>query len=152
MVDMKRIHILIVLIALSTASFGQDGFNNLLTGSAADAKYLSEGYVTPMLKAWGYGMNNGWYTSGTPHKLGGFELTISSANVFVPVADEKYYVDNAKMTDVELMSGGGATAVPQNGYVPTFFGSDQTPIYRSPKGNIPQAVKFSGPVGLGLKF
>ena len=148
---MKRVQILILLTAFSTATFGQGGFENILTGSAFDAKYLADGYVTPFMKAFGYGMNNGWYTSGAPHKLGGFELTVTSANVFVPAVDEKYYVDNSKMTDIELLAGDGASNTPQNGYVPTFFGGNTPPVYHTPN-SIPVPVKFQGPVGVGLKF
>jgi hypothetical protein len=147
---MKRIHLLILSLALSSTSFAQDGFENIITGTPADAKYLAEGYVSPMMKAFGYGLNNGWYTSGAPHKLGGFELTITSANVFVPTIDEKYFVDNDKMTSVELVDGTGPGATPEDGYVPTFFGGDTPPTYHALTGT--GDTYFSGPVGLGLKF
>jgi hypothetical protein len=147
---MKRIYILALSLALSTSAFAQDGFLNLITGTPADAKYLATGYVSPFMKAFGYGMNNGWYTSGAPHKLGGFELTLTSANVFVPSIDQKYYVDNSKMTAVELVDGNGAGAQPKNGYVPTFFGGNVAPTYHALTGTAD--TYFKGPVGLGLKF
>jgi hypothetical protein len=147
---MKRIYILALSFALSTSAFAQDGFLNLITGTPADAKYLATGYVSPFMKAFGYGMNNGWYTSGAPHKLGGFELTLTSANVFVPSLDQKYYVDNSKMTAVELVDGNGAGAQPKNGYVPTFFGGNVAPTYHALTGTAD--TYFKGPVGLGLKF
>lgn len=147
---MKRICPLILFIAVSTASFAQDGFENIITGTPADAKYLAEGYISPFMKAFGYGMNNGWYNSGAPHKLGGFDLTITSSNVFVPTLDEKYFVDNDKLTAVELVQGSGPGATPTDGYVPTFFGGDVAPNYHALTGTAD--TYFKGPVGLGLKF
>jgi hypothetical protein len=146
---MKRTRLLgLLLVVLSTSSYAQ--FDNLIGGTPADAKYLATGYITPMMKAFGYGMNNGWYNSGAPHKLGGFELTVSVAAVYVPALDTKYFVDNTKLNEVELLNGSGATATPTSGYVPTFFGGDVAPTYRSPKGV--SGVKFQGPVGFGQQF
>jgi hypothetical protein len=150
---MKRHAILILLLTiLSIPMLAQSGFEEIIKGTPADAKYLAEGYIKPFMKAFGEGINNGWYNSGAPHKLGGFDLTLSSANVFVPQGDYKYFVDNSKMTNVELLSGSGATATAQNGDVPTFFGGDLAPTYRSPKGASALSARFNGPVGLGLTF
>jgi hypothetical protein len=150
---MKRTAILILVVAtLSTTAQAQSGFDDIIQGTPADAKYLAEGYITPFMKAFGQGINNGWYNSGAPHKLGGFDLTITSANVFVPEVDKKYFVDNNKLTEVELLNVGGSTAVPASGDVPTFFGGDVAPNYRSPKGSSALNARFQGPVGLGLPF
>jgi hypothetical protein len=146
---MKRISLAgILIVALSTTSHAQ--FENIIQGTPNDAKYLATGYISPMMKAFGYGMNNGWYTSGAPHKLGGFELTVSVAAVYVPAVDTKYFVENNKMTEVELLNGSGPTATATDGYVPTFFGGDVAPTYRSPKGAA--GVKFQGPVGWSQQF
>lgn len=149
---MKRyVLILFFISALPVAMTAQnDDFEGLITGSAADAKYLAQGYLTPFMKAFGYGMNNGWYNSAAPHKLGGFDLTITSANVFVPVIDQSYFVDNSKMTQIERMSNGTITGVPENGNVPTAFGSGPSPVYRSPKGIT--GTSFTGPGGIGIDF
>jgi hypothetical protein len=146
---MKRYVLILFLTAMSTAVMAQ--FDELLTGSVNDAKYLSEGYISPFMKAFGYGMNNGWYNSAAPHKLGGFDLTLTAAAVYVPVSDQSYFVDNNKMTSIERMSGSTVTAVPESGYVPTAFGADVSPNYRSPKG-APVTQRFSGPAGLGVNF
>jgi hypothetical protein len=148
---MKRATLLFVFVStMSISALAQDGFNNIITGTPADAKYLAEGYITPFMKSFGYGMNNGWYNSGAPHKLGGFDLTVTSSNVFVPTLDEKYFVDNDKLTAVELVDGTGAGATPKDGYVPTFFGGDSAPTYHALTGTAD--TYFKGPVGLGLKF
>lgn len=138
---MKRFLLFLFLAAVSPAALYAQ-LSEVMSGSAADAKYLTEGYVSPFMKAFGYGMNSGWYNSAAPHKLGGFDLTITAAVVKVPTIDQSYFVDNSKMNNVELLSGG----TPQNGNVPTFFGSDVEPTYRSPKGTT--GTTFSGPAGI----
>ena len=153
---MKRTAILILVVtSLSFPVVAQSGFEDIIQGTPADAKYLAEGFITPFMKAFGQGINNGWYNSGAPHKLGGFDLTITSSNVFVPEVDRKYYVDNTKLTEVELLNGGappGANPVAQSGSVPTFFGGDIAPTYRSPKGSAALNAQFQGPTGIGLNF
>jgi hypothetical protein len=151
--NMKRYALTFFLLAvLSTGLVAQPSgdFGNLITGTAADSKYLAEGFITPFMRAFGYGMNNGWYNSGAPHKLGGFDLTITSANVFVPLADQSYFVDNSKMTSIERLNGSGPLAVPENGNAPTVFGSQTAIDYRSPKGAI--GTKFKSPTGIGTNF
>jgi hypothetical protein len=147
---MKRIAALIFFLALSSSAFSQDGFENIIQGTPADAKYLATGYISPFMKAFGYGINNGWYNSGAPHKLGGFDLTITSANVFVPVTDYKFYVDNTKMTSVERINNGTPSAVAESGTSPTFFGDDNAANFRSPKGSL--GARFAGPAGIGINF
>ena len=150
---MKRYCFLLFMLTASPAALiaqTNGNFEELLTGSVADAKYLAEGYISPFMKAFGHGINNGWYNSAAPHKLGGFDLTISASNAFVPVIDQTFFVDNAKMTSVERMSDGTASATPQNGPVPTAFGQGAAPVYRSPKGTL--GTPFTGPSGLPVTY
>jgi hypothetical protein len=147
---MKRYCLLLLFLATAPLSLVAQDFEEILTGSAADAKYLAEGYISPFMKAFGHGINNGWYNSAAPHKLGGFDITFTGSFAFVPVIDQSYFVDNSKMTTVERMSGPGTGATPENGNVPTAFGSNVPPVYRSPKGTT--GTTFSGPVGVGVNY
>src|SRR5882762_7039369 len=93
---------LLLLLTMPFAVAAQGDLDQLLKGSVADAKYLSEGYISPMMKAVGYGLNQGWYNTAKPHKFPGFDLTFSVSAVYVPSADKIFAVDNSKMTNVYL--------------------------------------------------
>jgi len=151
---MKRHALILFLFAvLSTTLVAQPSgdFINIITGSANDSKYLAQGFLNPFMKAFGYGMNNGWYNAAAPHKLGGFDITLTAATVIVPLADQSYFVDNSKMTAIDRMSGSGALATPQNGNAPTVFGSQTAVTYRTPKGG-PIAGNFNSPTGVGINY
>ena len=45
----------------------QSDFEQLIKGGKDDANYLAKGYVSPMLKAIGTGLNQGWYNTAKPH-------------------------------------------------------------------------------------
>lgn len=142
--------VLLLMLALPATILAQLGsFDNVLRGTSADAKLLAEGYIKPFMRGYGYGLNQGWYNTGAPHKLGGFDLTLTTSIVQIPTADQTYGVDNSKLTNVELMNGATpATGVVQ---VPSAFGGKAlaAPTYRSPKGT---GTTFQGPAGLGIKF
>jgi hypothetical protein len=139
---MKKTRINLLMIALGLASIpmlAQD-IENLIKGSKADAGYLIGGYTAPFVKAFGSGLNQGWYNTAKTHKFPGADLTISVALVSVPSSDKTFLVDNTKMTQLQL-DGGGT--------IPTMFGSsDATGKTLSLKSD--PAQKFSVPSGLDL--
>jgi hypothetical protein len=130
----------------------QGDIGDLFNGSVADAKYLSEGYISPMLKAVGYGLNQGWYNTAKPHKFPGFDLTLSVNPVFVPSSDKIFNVDNSKLTNVYLSNDMDGKPVLSNGKgnIPTFFGPDDKSTTYSSKTAVP--ATFNGPQGLGIGF
>lgn len=136
---------------LSFASYSvvaQDDLEDLLKGSRADANYLVEGYVSPMLKSFGYGLNQGWYNTAKTHKTLGIDLTISVSAVSIPNSDLTYTVDNNRLQEVKLINT-GSVAVPSNGSgsVPTIFGKDIRPTYEVQENG----QTFQGPGGIDLK-
>jgi len=150
---MKKNRLLVLLLlAMPFAVAAQGDLDQLFSGSVKDAKYLSEGYISPMLKAVGYGLNQGWYNTARPHKFPGFDLTLSVNPVFIPSADKIFNVDNTKMTNVALVSDvDGKPVDPSNGKgnIPTLFGADKSTSYAT-KDLIP--TTFQGPKGTGLGF
>jgi hypothetical protein len=149
---MKKNRLLILLLlTMPLGVFAQGDLDKLFEGSVADAKYLSEGYISPMMKAVGYGMNQGWYNTAKPHKFPGFDLTLSVNPVFIPSADKIFNVDNSKMSNVYLSTDMDAKnpGPTGKGNIPTIFGADKTTTYSS-KTAVPGS--FSGPTGTGLNF
>lgn len=143
---------ILVLFLVSTASFGawaQGDLNELMTGSLQDATRLLDGYTKPALKAFGYGLNQGWYNTAKPHKTLGVDLTISVSAVTIPNSDLFYTVDNNQLNSLDLVSVDGQTVTPITGsaQVPTIFGPDTPPTFE----NRQTGAQFETPGGLDLK-
>jgi hypothetical protein len=117
---------------ISLSSFAQGDLEELLKGTKQDASYLTTGYITPFLKAFGSGVNQGWYNTAKPHKVPGFDFTLSVAMVGVPDEDKTFTVDNNRLQNVTLENDGVNAVAPNGtGKVPTVFGPEKEPTYRS---------------------
>lgn len=147
---MKKNRLLLLLIAMPFAIAAQD-IGGLLEGNAADAKYLAEGYISPMMKALGYGLNQGWYNTAKPHNFPGFDLTFSVNPVFVPSADKIFKVDNTKLTSFYLSRDmdGKTIGATESGNIPTVLGADKATTYTM---KAPSVGSFTGPGGIGIGF
>ena len=145
MTCMKR-KLLLCFVALLTwgTSFGQGDLDALLKGSQADANYLAQGYLEPVLNAIGSGLNQGWYNTAANHKKFGFDLTISVSSIQFPSEDRLFHVDNTKLSTIRLQS-------PIDGNVPTFIGPDATPTYEYLTAGVPNGTTFQGPPGVDLE-
>jgi len=140
----KRL-ILIAFLAISTLTLrAQNDLDNAIQGSVADANYILKGYATPLMKVMGYGLNQGWYNTAAPHKVAGFDLTITGSAVYFPTSDLYYSVDNSKMKNVAVVS---PTPVGGIASVPTIVGPDKAPTYQ----NTNTGAQFTGPAGLDVK-
>lgn len=139
----RSILTLISAVVFTLSAIAQSDLDNLIKGSTEDANYLVKGYVTPALNAVGYGLNQGWYNTAKPHKVLGFDLTITAAAISIPSSDLSYRVENSKLSTIDLVTptptGGGAN-------VPTIFGSDVAPTYRFRASG----STFQGAPGLNL--
>ena len=49
-----------------------------------DASNFLEAYFSPIGQSFGAGLNNGWYNTAKPHKLGGFDVTLTLNAVHIP--------------------------------------------------------------------
>lgn len=49
-----------------------------------NASNFLEAYFSPLGQSFGAGLNNGWYNTAKPHKLGGFDVTLTLNAVHVP--------------------------------------------------------------------
>jgi len=142
-----------VLIGLFTVlsfslAFAQDGLEDLLKGSIKDANTLMEGYVAPAMRGLGSGLNQGWYNTAKSHKTLGFDLTINTSLMYVPTDEEFYKVDNNQLQEVKLDSyNGQSVSATGSASVPTMYGPDKSPTYRS----VTTGITFDGPPGLDLE-
>ena len=128
----------ILAVLVSSSVRGQDDFENLLQAGEEDANKLVGGYISPVLNAIGFGLNQGWYNTAKPHKSAGFDLTFTVSAVYVPNADLFYDTKSLGLKEVELVT-------PTDGKAPTFYGPAITPVYRYKSA---PSVTFNGPPGV----
>jgi hypothetical protein len=127
----------------STIQAQEDDIDRLLTESVEDGRKLIGAYVEPVMKAVSLSMNQGWYNTAKPHKIAGFDLTITVNSLKIPKSEYLFRPDDLDLDQLELDPD-------TDGYpeAPTLAGPDVTPIYRL-KGDPSQT--FEGPPGLDLK-
>ena len=115
---MKKLTLPGILITLVIPSVFGQGMEELIKGGSQDANYLIQGYTTPFIRAFGTGLNQGWYNTADTHKFPGFDLTVSVSLIGVPSSDKNFTVDNTKLSTIELDQTTNG-----KGDIPTFFGS-----------------------------
>ena len=100
---MKKLLFILLAAIIGFTSYGQTKIE--------DGKSLIEAYISPLGNSFGAALNNGWYNTAKPHKLGGFDITITANIVMVPA--------NAKTFDVSESNEGTFTG----GETPTILGN-----------------------------
>lgn len=91
---MKRVSIaLIAIIAFQFNIMAQTGVARFLSSGMEDLDQLTEAYMSPFGKGFGAAMNAGWYNTGATHKFMGFDFTLQSTVVSVPVSDGSFDLD-----------------------------------------------------------
>ena len=114
---MKKIIVSFTAFLISFSSFSQVTLSN-----AKDANEFLQAYLSPLGESLGAGLNNGWYNTAKPHKLGGFDLTFTLNTVLVPKGKQNFNPDKINnfssedaTTPTILGKGEGAT-ITYNGF------------------------------------
>jgi hypothetical protein len=101
---------LYILLFFSSSVFGQIQIDDNNATSS-----LLKAYFSPMGDVIGAGLNNGWFNTAKPHKLGGFDLTMNFNIVNVPSSllsfnpnDLEGYTSSSNQTPSILGEGTGA--------------------------------------------
>jgi len=136
---LRKLFTLCICTTLIGNAYAQGDLNDLLKGSQADANYLAQGYLEPVLNAIGSGLNQGWYNTAANHKKFGFDLTLSVSSLQFPSNELTYFVDNTKLQTIQIVGDPNA---------PTFVGPDITPTYAYKSPNV---GSFNGPPGVNIK-
>jgi hypothetical protein len=142
---MKKLTILLLFIATSNLAVAQLNFDTFLEGGVADANQYLESYLEPAFVGFGYGLNSGWYNTGKPHKLFGFDITTGVSFATIPDANRFFTFNNA---DYENISVAGGSAE-----FPTIFGPN---LYRDdiPEltfNNTDPTIRSSALTGIGIE-
>lgn len=143
---MKKIIITLIVVLTSSGAFAQVDLGTFLEGGEQDANKLLENYLEPVFVGFGYAMNSGWYNTGKPHKLLGFDITVSGSFANVPTSAEFFDLNPADYDNLTTGSGGVEQA-------PTIMGPNLNP------DDMPEMVfnqgtadelRITTPTGIGL--
>jgi hypothetical protein len=147
--------LMIILVLFSSVSYSQFKNVDFLRSVPADGVKYLQSYISPWANAFGSGLSGGWYNTAKPHKLGGFDLTISTSVGIVPTSAETFDVSKI-----------GMTSLTGTGMAPTIAGpSKDGPLLTYKSGgttlasfNAPQGADWryipvpTAQVGVGLPF
>lgn len=102
---MKRIFTLLVIIFTvgTFRVYAQDDLDKFLEGSVADGEKLIGAYISPAIKAFSLGMNQGWYNTAKPHKIAGVDLTFTGSLMKVPDAEQLFDAGALGLTNLTVV-------------------------------------------------
>lgn len=149
---MKKITILAILsVCYSASSIAQD-LDAFLEGGAEHGNKLMQDYMEPAFVGLGYALNSGWYNTGKPHKLLGFDLTLNVNAAYVPQSAQFFtFRPGDYNNEIGLEPSLSGSSSDQ---LPTIFGpnkdADDIPFLVFNQ-NTPDNVRVTSPTGLGLK-
>lgn len=153
---LRTITTFVFALLLSFNAKAQLDLGLLLEAGANDASKYLEGYMSPLFRGLGFGMNGGWYQTAKPHQTLGFDLSVSLMSSQVPAADEFFTFNNSEF-DNFYFAGGNSVQVP------TMFGpnlgADDLPQltvrdFSDEDGDgdtMEELIRLSAPTGLGLQ-
>ena len=101
-----------LLFLVNRQAKAQDEFDALLESGAEDTeKYLGK-YIEPIFKGVGIGLTNGWYNTAKPHKVLGFDITVTGNLAMVPDKDLVFRFANSDFDRIRLESGAPSADLP----------------------------------------
>lgn len=142
-INKKIVLSLAFLFVLAFSIKAQENITQLLSGTAQDANTLAKAYLEPFGKSFGTSLNNGWYNTAKPHKLGGFDLTFTVAVTMPPSSSKTFDVSKLSLNYWQLQTA-------TNNMAPTVTGEKTAGPVLIPKGGLPGSLTL--PKGAGLPF
>lgn len=156
---MKKIYISIIAFGLFVAGANAQNLEDFLEGGVENGEALLEGYLEPAFKGFGYALNSGWYNTGQPHKLLGFDITGGVNLAMLPNSASYFKFKPSDYTGVTLGqpqnygSNATATSLYDNSELPTLFGpnlnADDIP-YLIFSENGEETIRVTAPTGSGI--
>ena len=142
---------IILALGLHSIAFSQLKTVDFLAGGVGDAEKLFQEYLKPYANMFGADLNAGWYNTAKPHKLGGFDLTITLNGSMAPSSDLVFNPNSIGLSSDAAITNGTQS--------PTAAGkkTDNRPVITysktapAPIGKVPIASKTL-PDGSGINF
>ena len=119
---------------------------NFMGGGVNDANELFKSYLSPYVNGFGASLTGGWYNTAKPHKLGGFDITVTFNTAIVP-DDSRYF----NVNDLDLQTFALATGADPS--TPTIAGPGENGaqlVYNFP--DVPEFDAFRLPEGINNKY
>ncbi|RPG60877.1 MAG: hypothetical protein CBD51_000090 [Flavobacteriales bacterium TMED191] len=141
---MKKNIVLKLLFIVFFQLTSQEQITNFIIGSSQtlinDTEKLVEGYMSPVGKWFGSGLNAGWYNTAKPHQFPGFDVT-AGFHVITPNTNSQFFNPSSELTNLSTYN---------NGQLSTILGpSEETQIlYTLPDTEINDEPLFNMPGGL----
>lgn len=140
-----RVLFFATIIGFAQVARAQSDLDQYLRAGIEDAEKLTESYISPLIKGFGYGTSNGWYNTAKAHQSFGVDFTINASAVFVPSEDKFYTFRNSDYNNIRLADG-------QSGQLPTAFGpSSPGPELVSFDEDGNEIGRFNAPEGVGFE-
>jgi len=144
---MKKLIIAAFIGVFAINGYSQTDIGKFLDAGVHDANVLAKPFMKPYGEMLGTSLNSGWYTSAKPHKMLGFDITITGAYTMAPSGATQYNVADyeSKLNSYELADA-------TNSIAPTIAGDyDNRPSLR-PKGLTSDIADIELPNGTGMDF
>jgi len=122
----------------------------ILSGARSDADKLIPAYLKPYASAFGADLSSGWYNTAKPHKLLGFDLTLSVSAALVPSSDKTFNVTSLKLSGITTNNSQSGPPYFSPTVASSSSGSNTSISYPSALGSNFPLAKFSLPGGTGL--
>ena len=90
----------ITLTMLLVTGFALHSSSQVTLESSEDAKAFLGSYFSPFSETLGAGLNNGWYNTAKPHKLGGFDVSLTVNLVGISDENKTFNVKQLDNFDV----------------------------------------------------
>ncbi|MEE2953741.1 MAG: DUF6588 family protein [Bacteroidota bacterium] len=148
---MKKILLITIIILSSTSLFAQPSTINLPN---SDAVNLLDAYFSPAGYAIGSAINNGWFHTAKPHKLGGFDISVSVNAVVVPDIGKTFNINtlpnfSSNSTETSTFLGDNVTTPAYYNY--SISGAAISTPFNVPPGNKQDIIPMPLlQVGVGL--
>lgn len=131
-----------ILLTFTQTVKSQEQVVDFLKGGVDDANLLFESYMEPFGSMLGSSLNGGWYNSAKPHKLGGFDLTLTTSIAMAPASAKEFDLSEIDFNELRL-------ANPSDNMAPTLSGENkQGPLLISNT----TGLEFNTPNGADLGF
>ncbi len=99
---------LIGIFAFSHTAKSQE-FGEVFKAGPEDAEKYLENYIKPIMLSFNNGLSGGWVNTAKPHKLLGFDLTVSANIANIPSDDKLWQFRDADFSNLRLANGSEAT-------------------------------------------
>jgi hypothetical protein len=122
---------------------------DFLKGGLNDGMKLMEAYISPWAKAFGAGFSGGWYNTAKPHKLGGFDITVTVSTGMVPESETSFDINDLDFSRLTLVNPSGPSISP------TIAGNNSSGPMLNYMVDVPgyspvELARFTTPAGTGV--